>query len=154
MFISELSIMRRKNLGNYEHKEVMVKLSLTEEDNAELARSKADAFIASTLGETQAESTEVIQQKVEEVKENLSPKKEKKTKAPANKKEKPATAEVVKTYTKDEVNASLIAVAKKFNSKEKALFLIEEVGGVKTLAELPETLYGALIARCEEVANG
>jgi len=152
MFISELSIMRRKNLGNYEHKEVMVKLSLTEEDDANIARSKADAFIANALGETLAAQTEEIQKKVDEVQENLAPKKEKKTVKPANKKAK--TAEVVKTYTKDEVNASLILVAKKFNSKEKALSLITEVGGVATLAELPENLYGTLVARCEEVANG
>ena len=55
MFISEVKVLQRKNLGNYEHKEVGVTVALSESDDAEMALSQATSFISLALNEVKPE---------------------------------------------------------------------------------------------------
>ena len=163
MFVSEIKFMKRKNLGNYEHKEVALTVSLTEEDNAEAGMTYAEDFVNNALGSESkitrvvgVKSAELPEKSVDEVAtkevkaKSEEPKKSKSTKG----KEKPAEEpkkEVI--ISKEEVNKKLIEVAKKFSSKEKAISLIKEVGEVESLSDLKPELYSKLVIRCEEVIN-
>jgi hypothetical protein len=147
MFFSEIKIMKRKNLGNYEHKEIALTLALNEEDNPSECLLKGEAFVSNALNEVKMEVKK--QEKVEEeVKETPVKKKVTKKKKTAKKVE----PEVL--ISKEELNKKLVEVAKFYKSKEKAIALLEEVGGVKSIGELPEDKWNTLAKMCEAVLNG
>lgn len=151
MFFSEIKIMKRKNLGNYEHKEIALTLALNEEDDPSECLLKGEAFVSNALNEVKIEVKkqevkEVVAEKKEEVKE-------KKTRKPKTKKTEAKVVEEV-TVSKEELNKKLVEVAKFYKSKEKAIALLEEVGGVTSISELPEDKWNTLAKMCEAVLNG
>lgn len=155
MFFSEIKIMKRKNLGNYEHKEIALTLALNEEDNPSECLLKGEAFVHNALNEVkiQPKPLELVKDKVEEVEVKEEPVKKKVTKKKVSKK---ATKEVEPEVVveKEELNKSLIEVAKFYKSKEKAMALIEEVGGVQSISDLPVEKWNTLHKMCLAVLNG
>lgn len=169
MFVAEIKLLKRKNLGNYEHEEIQISVSLTEEDSADKGLAYAKEFVNKALGVKQ-EATKVIETTPAPAKEATpapakeaapapakevtpAPAKEAAPKKAATKKAPTKEAEVVPVLTKDQVNQKLIEVAKKFMSKEKAIALIKEVGNVEGLADLDVSLYNKLYSRCDEVLH-
>lgn len=157
MFFSEIKIMKRKNLGNYEHKEIALTLALNEEDNPSECLLKGQAFVSNALGEAFVSNAlnevKIEPIKVEEVAEEVVEEKPVKKKVTKKKKTaKKVEPEVV--VSKEELNKSLVEVAKFYKSKEKAIALIEEVGGVQSIGDLPEDKWNTLHKMCLAVLNG
>ena len=145
MYFNEIKLMKRKNLGNYEHKEVVVSLALSEGEDEKVALQKADAFIAHALGQ-------VVVTKEDAPKVEAKAPAKKKVAKKATKKAAPKVEEEP-TITKDELNAKLIEVAKFYKSKEKAVALIQEVGGVDSISDLPEDKWNTLANMCKVVLD-
>lgn len=154
MFISEIKYMKRKNLGNYEHKELAITISMVEEDNEAQALANGMSFVQQGLDgvvKSAAAPAPVPDTKAHATAEVVEEKPAKKPRKPrAAKKEVKADPKI---YTVDDITAGLRAVAEKFKSKEKAIAVLEEFG-VKKLAELKEEQYGDVVKRLEVVANG
>lgn len=146
MFISEIRIMRKKNLGNFEHKEVGVTIALTLEDDCMLAYDKGETFIMEALSGVKVAPVKETVAEVVAVKEEAPKKTVKKSK------KKVEQEEIV--ISKDELNKLLIDVAKLHKSKEKAISLIMEVGNVESLSDLPEDKYSELAKLCMAALNG
>jgi len=161
MFISEVKVLQRKNLGNYEHKEVGVTVALSESDDAEMALSQATSFISLALNEVKPEvpkpsySAPVVEVVTQEEEKPAAPAPKKTAKKAVKKPAVVVTEDGPEEefVTKDQVNAKLIEVAKKFKSKDKAVAILKEFGDVEDLGSLDSSKYGLLIHRCEEVLN-
>lgn len=157
MQVSNITVMKRRNLGNYEHKEVTVSVALSEGDSAEAAMNLADAMVVNALSDkviliadikTSTNAKPQVRKEVEApVKEES--KKEETTaeeppKIPAAATKKKGGAPAVKTTKEDVLNALRnFASAKK--SKELAQSVLEDVTGAKDLASVDSKDYAKLI---------
>lgn len=144
MFINEIKIMHRRNLGNYEHREATLGMTLTEEDNVEEAVSLIKTKLKGILYPERAveaapvkEETPKEETPAEPVKKKVTKKKVTK-KAPAKKKE----PEVVPTM--EEMMALCRETANRLKSGEKVKALIEQACGVGSLKEADEKTFLAL----------
>lgn len=153
MQVSEISVMRRRNLGNYEHKEVTVKIALEEGDSEKEALSKADSLVAESL---EIKTKTVAQVKTStNVKAKEEPKKNEETKSQSKVETaaKPSSAGKKKTkkkttetkVSKNDVLVALRGYAKAKNSREMAQAVLEDVTGAKSLDEVDAKDYGKLV---------
>lgn len=149
MNISEVSLMRRRNLGNYEHIESSVTIALVEGDDEKLALSKAKDFISEAIGLTANKpSTKTAQTKTStnakpSTKKEEDPKKEE-AKKPAAKKATTKKAPAAKV-TKEDVTEALKAYAKAKKSKDMAVEVMHDVTGVRKLDEVDAKMYTKLV---------
>lgn len=146
MQVTEVSFMRRKNLGNYEHAESAATVSLLEGDCSDTAISMAQTTVskaltgpvaASPVLKKTAPSAVVPTTKPEKVVETVA-KEVKEKKAPVK---KAAKVEV----TSEQVIAALRAYAEKHDSKDMAVQVLHDVSGVKSFKEVDNKLYGKLL---------
>lgn len=154
MMISEISVMKRKNLGNYEHKEAKITAVLAEGDCVDTARELVENLVNKVLeeGKTSTKVSAQVKETVkEEVKKEEAPKEVKKEeaskqKAPAAKKKgKKAENTTTIETTREDVLEALREYAKAKSSKEMAQAVLEDVTGVKTLNEVDSKLYSKLV---------
>jgi len=140
MFINEIKIMKRRNLGNYEHKEVTMGVALKENDNHAEALALLEANIEGALFGTPvvpkapvpSDQTEMdIPVDVKEAVKKVT--KAKKAKAPKKAKEP------VVVPTLEEVQVLCRDVATKLKSADKVKALITECCGVGSLGEVKDT---------------
>lgn len=166
MQITTIRLMKRKNLGNYEHEEAEVSVALDEGEATDEAISMAKHTIAKCLGIKLAKQETVPAKPVNtpaqepvandeaEVSEPAPKKTAKKaTKKPAKKavtKKAPAKKkEEEKTYSVEEVQGVLRATAKKLKSLDKVRALVKEVTGVDSVGEAHPETYAPLVKACE-----
>lgn len=146
MQVQSVRVMQRKNLGNYEHKEVDISVSLVEGEDADLALSLAQEVvnkglgIASTVKKASVKTTTTAKTATKEEKPVET--KEEVKEAPAKK--APAKKAPAKKHTKEECLEALREYATKKGSKEAAVALMEDVTGVSTLGEVAEKDYNKL----------
>ena len=148
MFINEIKIMHRRNLGNYEHREATLGMALTEDDNIEEAKKVINSQLKSILYPEAAPAVtkEAVEKMAEETPAKVPAKKAPVKKAPAKKapvKKAPAKkAEVVPTM--EEMMVLCRETATRLKSGEKVKALIEKACGVASLKEADEKTFLAL----------
>ena len=146
MQVVEVTFMRRRNLGNYEHAESSATVALTEGESSEEAIRVAQKTVAMALTpKVVATPVEAPVKKVEaeivveEPEVKAAPKKATKKKvAKKATTKKPAP-------TQNEVLAALRAYAEAKDSKEMAVQVLHDVTGTKKLAEVDSKDYAKLI---------
>ena len=142
MFITEIKIMQRRNLGNYEHREVTMGISLVEGDSLEAAKSLLNKEVLTALGYSQkAEEAQAPKKEEEEVKEEVKEEK-KKSKKSAPKKEKVEKEVIVPTL--QEMMDLCRETAGRLKTADKVKALIQEICAVDSLSKAEESTYIAL----------
>ncbi len=137
MFITEIKIMQRRNLGNYEHREVTMGISLVEGDSLEAAKSLLNKEVLTALGYSQKAEETQAPKKEEEVKEE-----KKKSKKSAPKKEKVEKEVIVPTL--QEMMDLCRETAGRLKTADKVKALIQEICAVDSLSKAEESTYIAL----------
>lgn len=163
MNTSEITLMRRKNLGNYEHIEAGITLALVEGDDEKVALTKAKDFLSEALGLTAKNNTKTAQTKVStnakqsgetktstkgNTKTSSTTKSSTENKANTGKSTTAKTSKAKSTKakaTKDNVKNALRAYAQAKKSKDMAVEVMHDVTGVKALDEVEEKMYAKLI---------
>jgi len=140
MHINEIKIMQRKNLGNYEHREVTINASLTEGDNFNEAYDKVNQEVKHALGYgyvpvPQPVSIAQVEKGIKEVEAKEKPAPPKKKRAPAKKKDP------VVVPTLEEMMALCRDTANRLKSAEKVKALMSSVCGVETLKDANENTF-------------
>jgi len=154
MFINTIEIMRRKNLGNYEHFEVKLGASLTENDDFDTAYNKVMGSLSVALEGKPLATAKKVNDEVKTKEVIDEPKIEKKAKKKATKKKvtkEVKEVEVVNPLTVEEMMVLCRETAGRLNSGDKVKALIIEVCGVpslkaadaKTFTELAKKLVAA-----------
>lgn len=146
MFANNVTIMKRKNLGNYEHKEVTISYTLSENEDENEALAKAEEFITNALNGVKPLPVNTKQE--DEVKEAKEVVKKKVTKKKATKKA-PAKKEPAKEYTEADVKQALRAYAEANQSKEMAVAQMKDVTGAEKLADVDAKDYAKLVKALE-----
>jgi hypothetical protein len=157
MKVTEVYYLERVKTTDYAFKELKMTAVIEEEDNAAECTRMLEGLVKSQLGlikgdlnvnitKTETKPVAPITEgtKVETPK---APKKVRKTKAKAEK----VVEVVVEVVTKEEVQNSLRDVAVFHKDASKAVALIEQVAGVKTLADVPESKYAEIVAMAKKV---
>ena len=143
MQVVQISFMRRKNLGNYEHAESSATVALQEGENSEEAIAIAQKTVAVALnGPVVAPKKEV---EVEVVKEEVAKKKVAKKVAKKVTKKAPAKKAAAPKVTQQEVLAALRAYAEAKDSKEMAAQVMHDVTGAKKLNEVEDKDFAKLV---------
>lgn len=172
MFVSEVKYLQRRNLGNYEHKEIGVTIAMTEQDTKEDALVYAEQIVAEGLGlkkptaKAQVKrSTNAVEKEEEvskgsekeageEVEKSASKSgkgKSKSSKAKSggakgkSKSDKKDDGAVQVAITKADVLKALRTYAAEKKSKEMAQAVLEDTCNVKSLADVAEKDYGKLV---------
>jgi hypothetical protein len=158
MHITEIKIMKRRNLGNYEHKEVTMTASLEEGEQVNNSVSFLEALISQALiGDIKQVAAKVVEPvKVEETPAIVeeAPKK----KAPRKKAPKKSIPAVIVEEPKEELPPPTIqemmelcrATAGKLNSGDKVKSLIELICGVSSLKDADPTKFAELKKTLED----
>lgn len=153
MKTTEISLMRRRNLGNYEHIESSVTIALDEGDKESLAVEKAKVILNKALGYTKEEEKKTVSAKtekpVEEKKEEEPKKSPAKKKAPVKKKAPAKKAASVPKATKEDVLKALRSYAEAHQSKEMAQAVLKETTKAEKLADVDPKDYGKLVKALE-----
>jgi chromatin remodeling complex protein RSC6 len=150
MQASEVTVSRKKNLGNYEYIESSVTIAMVEGDSPDKAVDEAKRVISLALGESRTTAKAQVKTttnakapvKEEPVKE------EKPEEAPSKKTSKKATKKASTRKAapkKEEVVAALREYAKAKGTKEMAIAVLEDVTGKESLGEVPAKDYAKLI---------
>jgi hypothetical protein len=157
MKVTEVYYLERVKTTDYAFKELKMTAVIEEDDNAAECTRMLEGLVKSQLGlikgdlnvnitKTETKPVAPITEgtKVETPK---APKKTRKTKAKAEK----VVEVAVEVVTKEEVQNSLRDVAVFHKDASKAVALIEQVAGVKTLADVPESKYAEIVAMAKKV---
>ena len=139
--------MKRKNLGNYEHKEVGVTLALGEKDCENNAYLRADKFLDQALSDNMPSTVE--EAPAEKKEEKKAPAKKKTAKKAAKKKEEAPVVEI----TFDEIQSKMREVAKFYKSAEKVKALMSEITGKASLKDMDQEDFQKLMKKAEEVLS-
>ena len=156
MQVSEISLGRKRNLGNYEFIESSVTVAMVEGDNPEEALGLAKDFLSKALGLENPKTTAIKAQ----VKTTTNAKKEEKEeevaippvieeevekKVTKKKVSKKVTKKKEVEISKEEVLNALREYAKAKKSKEQAQAVLESTTGAASLAEVDKKDYAKLI---------
>jgi len=147
MHFTEIRVMKRKNLGNYEHKEVGVTLALGEKDCENNAYLRADKFLDQALSDNMPSTVE--EAPAEKKEEKKAPAKKKTAKKAAKKKEEAPVVEI----TFDDIQSKMREVAKFYKSAEKVKALMSEITGKASLKDMDQEDFQKLMKKAEEVLS-
>lgn len=159
MKIFEVSFMKRKNLGNYEHEEVVIKAQVEENEDHVQAIAAVKFACQQALGMVITQTTPAQEEKPAEEKKTTKKKASKKTSTNAKKttkktapaKEGPVEtkkAEIIENVTIKEVKDKLIQVWKK-KGEAIAKDILKSFGVAKS-EELSEDDFLKVIGECEK----
>jgi len=180
MNYTEVVYSRTKNLGSYESEKIELRCALDEAEDVEnaIALVKMKALEALGIipkvedvkevvegGNVKTKEGKVVDPSNGETVEEAKPKKKKAAKKATRKKSEKAPKESVKkeepeckreylakVYTIGEVKESLKKVWKA-RGKSVAMDILKEIGKVTKSDELPENLFGNIVAECEKVMS-
>lgn len=148
MQVTEIKLMKRKNLGNYEHKEVEIRVALSEGEDSEKAFELAEAAVTRGLeGKKKAQIKTSETKKEDEKDEKTTPKKSSKktTKKTTKKASKKATSKSSSEASEKEVLQALREYAKAKKDKNMAVAVMEDVTGETKLGKVDKKMYKKLI---------
>lgn len=153
MNLSEFKLMKRKNLGNYEHIEAQATISLVEGEKEEDAVAMANKVVDMGLGAKPASktvqtktSTNAKPAKEEEVKEEEKKPQTATTKKATTKKATTKKASTTKKQpTQKEVLEALRKYAEKKESREMAVAVMKDVTGKESLKDVDKKDYTKLV---------
>lgn len=144
MNVSEVKLMRRKNLGNYEHIEAQATVALVEGEDRNEAVEMAKETVMMCLGDKKP--TKTVQTKTStNAKEEEAPKEEEEKKPGKTSKKVTKKAPSKKQATKTDVLNALRKYAKEKDSREQAQAVLKDVTGKDSLAEVDKKDYNKLV---------
>lgn len=144
MHMNEMTLMQRRNLGNYEHREVTLTMTLKEGDDVQAAYESLNQSLNVALGF--AQEVTVAEEKKPEPQETTAPKKQAKkaTKKASSKKKETKKEEPVAQPTKEEMLALCRETANRLGDADKVKELINQACGVSSLNEADPQTYNQL----------
>ena len=151
MHFTEIRVMKRKNLGNYEHKEVGVTLALGEKDCENNAYLRADKFLDQALSDNMPSTVE--EAPAEKKEEKKAPAKKKAAKKAAKKVTKKKEEAPVVEITFDDIQSKMREVAKFYKSAEKVKALMSEITGKASLKDMDQEDFQKLMKKAEEILS-
>lgn len=148
--MNEITIMQRRNLGNYEHREVTLSMSLAEGDDMQAAYTSLNESIAVALGYRDEQKVEKAVEP--EAKPEPAPKKpaKKAAKKATTKKKAPEKKEPVVQVSKEEILQLCRDTANRLGSADKIKELIKTACGVDSLNDADPSTYNKLVELLKE----
>lgn len=138
MNYEEIKITQRRNLGNFEHREITLSASFNEGDDFDSVYNKVNEQVKRTLG---YESTSFVKETAEAVETTVEAAPAPKKKAPAKKRTTKKAKEPVVVPTLEEMTALCRKVAGELKSADKVKSLIQEACQVDSLKEADENTF-------------
>lgn len=139
MFVTEIKIMKRKNLGNYEHKEATISVALKEGDSVEESVGVAENLVESILnGERPAVKAPKTSEKTADVPPPIPQDAGKEAEKPKAKTSK-AKASAAQAPSDEDLKEKLRDLTKKLKDRAAVNDLITQAcGEVKAVADMTD----------------